>query len=64
MGKSLSLIIGAIVTIIGLVLLVAWRYEFFFFLRGVIPCLLILGGVIAIIAGASELKDVLKSKGQ
>ncbi|MGD2279452.1 MAG: hypothetical protein PVH45_05105 [Candidatus Omnitrophota bacterium] len=62
MGKILSLLIGAVVAIIGLILLIAWWYEFLFLLRGCIPAMLILGGVVAVIAGLSELKDVLKSK--
>lgn len=64
MGKILSLLIGAIITIVGLILLVAWWYEFVFFLRGVLPCLLILGGIVAVLAGFSEFKDVLKGKGK
>lgn len=61
MGKVLSLAIGAAVTVIGLILLVVWRYQLLVVLRGVIPALLILGGVIAVIAGFSELKDTLKA---
>lgn len=64
MGKVLSLLIGAIVAIVGLILLIAWWYELLFVLRGTIPVMLVLGGVIAVIAGFSELKDVLKSKGE
>ena len=62
MGKILSLLIGAIVAILGLILLIAWWYELLFVLRGVIPVMLILGGIIAVIAGFSEFKDVLKKK--
>ena len=62
MGKILSLLIGAIVTLVGLILLVAWWYEFLFVLRGLIPAALIFGGAIAIIAGFAELKDTLKQK--
>ncbi len=62
MGKILSLVIGAVVAFIGLVLLIAWWYEFLFLLRAVVPAILMLGGVIAVLAGISELKDTLKSK--
>ncbi|MFQ5952751.1 MAG: hypothetical protein ACE5JK_05025 [Candidatus Omnitrophota bacterium] len=62
MSKILSLLIGAVVAIVGLILLIAWWYEFLFLLRGCIPVTLILGGVIAVIAGLGELKDVLKTK--
>ncbi|NQU95097.1 MAG: hypothetical protein HQ549_02525 [Candidatus Omnitrophica bacterium] len=62
MGKFLGVTIGVVVAFIGLVLLIAWWYEFLFILRGVIPVLLIFGGGIALIAGLSELKDTLKAK--
>lgn len=62
MGKVLSLLIGTIVAIFGLILLLAWWYEFMFILRGIIPVILILGGILAVLAGISELKDVLKGK--
>ena len=64
MGKVLSLLIGAIVALVGLILLIAWWYEFLFLLRGVIPVILILGGAVAVIAGFGELKDVVKGKGK
>ena len=62
MGKFIGITIGAILAFIGLVLLIAWWYEFLFVLRGAIPAILILGGVVALFAGISELKDTLKSK--
>lgn len=62
MGKVLSIVIGTVVAVIGFILLIAWWYEFLFILRGIIPAILIFGGVIALIAGISELKDTLKSK--
>jgi CHASE2 domain-containing sensor protein len=62
MGKILSLLIGAIITVLGLILLIAWWYEFVFLLKGVIPILLILFGIIAIFAGIAELKDRLKEE--
>jgi hypothetical protein len=64
MGKVLSLLIGAIVAVVGLILLIAWWYEFLFLLRGCIPVILILGGAVAVIAGLGEFKDVLKGKGK
>lgn len=64
MKKVLSLLIGAIVAIVGLILLIAWWYEFLFVLRGIVPVMLILGGAIAVIVGFSEVKDMLKSKGE
>jgi len=62
MGKTLSIAIGAVVAFVGLILLISWWYEFLFILRGTIPAVLIFGGIIALIAGLSELKDTLKTK--
>lgn len=62
MGKVLSLLIGGIVTVLGLILLIAWWYELLFVIRGLLPLMLILGGIIAIAAGLSEFKDYLKVK--
>ena len=62
MGKVLSLLIGAIVAVLGLILMIAWWYELLFVVRGVLPLFLIFGGVIAIAAGLSEFKDHLKLK--
>ncbi len=63
MGKILSLLIGGIITILGLILLIAWWYEILFIVRGVLPPVLILCGAIAIAAGISEFKDRAKAKG-
>ncbi len=62
MGKILSLLVGAIVTLVGLILLIARWYEFMFIIKGIIPIILILGGAVAILSGISEYKDFLKSK--
>jgi hypothetical protein len=61
MGKYLSIIIGALVALLGLVLLGAWWTDFVIVIRGLIPVMLIFSGVIAAIAGVSELKDELTS---
>ena len=62
MGKTLSIIIGAISAFLGLILLLSWWYEFLFVIKATLPALLILGGIIAILAGISEFKDVISSK--
>jgi hypothetical protein len=62
MGKILSLLIGSIATLIGLILFIVWWYEILFVLRAVVPLMLVFGGIIAVIAGFSEIKDTLKSK--
>jgi len=62
MGKILSIVVGALVALAGIILIIRWWYELMFVLRGTVPAFLIFGGVIAFIAGVSELKDTIKSK--
>ena len=62
MGKYLSVIIGAIVALVGLLGLIGWLGDFLLVLRGSVPAMLIFGGVIAVIAGISEIKDESASK--
>lgn len=61
MGKITSLIVGGVVTLIGVILLIAWWYEVIFVVKAILPGVLIFAGVIAIIAGIGEMKDVIKS---
>lgn len=62
MGKYLGIIVGAAVSFVGLLLVIAWWYEFLFLVRAALPAMLIFGGVIALFAGLSELKDTFKAK--
>ncbi len=62
MGKFLSVIIGTAVAVIGLIGLIAWRGALALVLKGSVPIILIFGGVIAVIAGISEIKDELALK--
>ncbi len=62
MGKFLSVIVGGAVAVLGLIGLLAWKHEFGVMLKGTVPAMLIFGGVIAVIAGISEIKDEAASK--
>lgn len=62
MGKYASIIIGAIVALLGLWGLMGWFEDFLTVLKGSIPAMLIFSGVIAVIAGLSELKDEAAAK--
>jgi hypothetical protein len=62
MGKVLSLLIGTVAALFGLILLISWWYEFLFVVRGTLPVILVFAGVVAVIAGLSELKDTVKNK--
>lgn len=57
MGKYMSIIIGAIIAILGLLGFIRWWDNFLVVVKGTLPALLIFAGAIAAIAGLSELKD-------
>jgi hypothetical protein len=57
MGKYLSVIGGLVAVILGIWWIAAWWYDFTIVFRGLFPPFLILGGLIALSAGLSELKD-------
>jgi len=52
-----ALIGGAIISAIGLILLVLWWEEFLMILSGTIPVTLLLGGGLAIYLGFDELRE-------
>lgn len=62
MGKILSIVGGTAAIVIGILGLISWRWSFVELLKGSVPCFLILGGLIALLAGISEFKDELSSK--
>ena len=57
-----ALIGGIIAVILGLMGLVRWHLLFFKALAAAVPFLLLVGGVIAIAAGISDMKDKLEEK--
>jgi hypothetical protein len=52
-----ALIGGAVVSALGIVLLVIWWEEFLMILSGILPVSLVLGGGLAIYLGFDELKE-------
>lgn len=63
MGKYLAVFLG-LITMAGGVLLVllVWPKEFYELVFGCIPPLLFFGGLIALIAGISSIKDAKRTK--
>jgi len=62
MGKYASVVIGAIVVLLGLLGLLSWWSEFTVILKGMLPAMMIFAGAVAVIAGLSEMKDEAASK--
>ena len=62
MGKIASIIGGTAAAVVGLILIFVWNKAFVLGLEFLIMFALILGGVIAVIAGISEIKDSLAAK--
>jgi len=63
MGKYLAIIIGIIAMIAGVALVIAvWWREFYELVFGIIPPILFFGGLIALIAGISSIRDAIRTK--
>ena len=57
MNKMVSIVGGGVATILGLLGLIFWWDSFIAILRGGIPIILLLGGIISLVAGISEIKE-------
>ena len=62
MGNMLTIVGGVASVILGAIGLITWRDSLFTLLKGSIPAFLLLGGVIALMAGLSEMKESQKTK--
>lgn len=63
MSKMLTIIGGLIAMAGGVILAVfVWWHEFYEFVFGFIPPILFFGGLIALIAGISSIKDAMRTK--
>lgn len=63
MGKYLAVLIGLLAMVGGILLVVfVWWREFYELVFGCIPPLLFFGGLIALIAGISSVKDAKRTQ--
>jgi putative Mn2+ efflux pump MntP len=62
MGKYITVLGGLISIIIGVWGMVSWWWNFVELLKGSVPPILILGGLAALFAGISEIKDAAQVK--
>ena len=62
MGKFLA-IVGGLIAMAGSVFLaIHWWFQFVNLIKGAIPPVLFFGGLIALIAGISSIKDAARTK--
>ncbi len=63
MGKALAIILGLIAMVGGVLLVIfVWWREFYELVFGCIPPILFFGGLIALIAGISSIRDAMRTK--
>jgi len=58
------LIGGAVALILGIIGLIEWRSELFILIKGSVPVLLLLGGVLALYVGYDDFQEKLKEEKQ
>ncbi|MFH1867744.1 MAG: hypothetical protein ABH843_02120 [Candidatus Omnitrophota bacterium] len=62
MGKIVSIIGGTAAIVVGIMLIFLWNEAFVLGLQFLAMIILAMGGLIAVIAGVSEIKDSLAAK--
>jgi hypothetical protein len=63
MGKYLAIFLGIVSMIAGIYLVIfVWWREFYELVFGFIPPILFFGGLIAVVAGISSIKDTIRQK--
>ncbi|MCX5693230.1 MAG: hypothetical protein NTX47_06080 [Candidatus Omnitrophica bacterium] len=62
MGKYITVFGGLVSIILGVWGLITWWYRFVILLKGCVPPVLVLGGLAALFAGISEIKDCSQAK--
>ncbi|MEW5802970.1 MAG: hypothetical protein AB1847_12795 [bacterium] len=62
MGMIMAVLGGFLAVILGIIGLIFWFKYFLYLLGGSIPLILIIGGLIALFIGITEIKDTIKSK--
>ncbi len=60
--KMVALIIGLIIAVLGVLGILRWTSDFVAVLRGSVPAMLVCGGLLAVIAGITSIKDSIEAK--
>ena len=62
MSNLTGIVGGGIAVVLGLLGLIFWWDLFLILLKGSVPLILLLGGIISLVAGISEIKETSKTK--
>jgi hypothetical protein len=62
MGKFLAIVGGLVAMALGIWLVIRWWQPFYELVLGCIPPVLFFGGLIAVVAGISSIKDARRTK--
>lgn len=62
MNKMSGIIGGGIAVVIGILGLILWLDSFIAILKGTVPIILLLGGIISLVAGISEIREMSEGK--
>jgi len=62
MNKIFGIIFGSLAVILGISFFIAWWEEIIILFKATFPLILIMGGILAVIAGVSETIDTFKAR--
>ena len=57
-----ALVIGVVIAVLGVVGIFRWTTAFVIVLKGSVPIMLVCGGLLAVIAGITSIKDSIEAK--
>ncbi|OGS18944.1 MAG: hypothetical protein A2219_07950 [Elusimicrobia bacterium RIFOXYA2_FULL_50_26] len=58
----LAIIVGLVFMVLGLLGLLAWWPDFIAVFKGFVPIMIMIGGLIAVVAGATSVMDSMEPK--
>jgi hypothetical protein len=60
--QMVALIVGIIIVVLGVAGIARWPGDFVHVLKGSVPAMLVCGGLLAVIAGITSIKDSMEAK--
>jgi hypothetical protein len=57
----MAMVVGLIFILLGLWGIITWRDSFLMVLKGIVPLMLVCGGLLSLIAGVTAIKDKISA---